>query len=140
MLALLALTASLAATGGTALAGPRSVVRTFSGTGSLGRYYTVQTVTGTFMSGKTIPTDVTVLNWEGNVVLTSATPRLHNGLSGGYWKQTYHVNAWYLGSAGGASYHVLLPDTRVGSTFTGMLYTEFSVGGNWQNWIDFAVA
>ena len=88
--ALLALTSSLVAIGGTtALAGPRAAVRTFSGTGSLGRYYTVQTVTGTFLTNKTVPTDVTVLNWQGTVMVTSAAPRLHNELSGGYWKQTF---------------------------------------------------
>jgi hypothetical protein len=42
---------------------------------------------------------------------------------------------WYLGKNAGSSYHLVLPDTILGGTFTGMLMTEFSVGGNWQNWI-----
>jgi hypothetical protein len=135
---LLALSVTLA--GGTA-AGAGGVdgraPRTFTGTGSLGEYYTVQTVNGTLMTLKPIPTDVTVLNWQGLVQVTAPLPRLHRNFQGGYWKQTYHLNAWYLGRNSGSSYHLLLPDTILGGTFTGMLMTEISVGGNWQNWMDF---
>ena len=137
------LTLSVTIAGGAAAtAGARDTIapRSFTGTGSLGRYYTVQTVNGTLMSLKPVPTDVTVLNWQGLVQVTSVTPRLHRNFQGGYWKQTYHLNAWYVGTSSGARYHLLLPDTILGGTFTGMLMTEFAVGGNWQNWIDFTAS
>jgi hypothetical protein len=94
------------------------------------------------MGFKPIPTAVSVLNWQGNVLITSASPRLQNSFWGGYWKQTYHLNSWNLGRAGGNSYYLLLPDRQVGFAFTGMLLTEFGPGGidgNWQNWIDFTL-
>ena len=110
----------------------------FTGTGSLGEYYTVQTVTGTFLTTKPVPTEVTVYNWQNLAVVSSAAPQLRRNYDGGYWKQTYHLNAWYVGRTTDAAYVLLLPDSRVGATFSGMLMTNFLPNnGNWQNWIDF---
>jgi len=107
----------------------------FTCTGTMGRYYTKQTVNGVIVK-KDIPKSVTVLDWQDRVLIASAKPLLDNGYWGGYWKQTYHMNEWNLGTTADYSFHLMLPDTRLGGTFQAMLLTEFSVGGNWQNWMD----
>jgi hypothetical protein len=133
-----ALVVSLA-TGTAAGAGP-GTTRTFTGTGIISRYYTQQTVTGTLNGYRPVPSNVSVLDWQGITVITTAAPRLHNAFWGGYWKQNYHLNSWSLGKANGTAYHLMLPDTPLGGTFTGLLVSEFNGGGNWQNWIDFTVS
>jgi len=125
--------------GATTAVGVPSRTRTFTGTGILAEYYTAQTVTGMFNGWKPLPLNVTVQDWQGTVLVTAPAPRLHRAFWGGYWKQTYHLNAWYLGKGNATRYHLLLPDTPVGGTFTGLLISEFDAGGNWQNWIDFTV-
>lgn len=107
----------------------------FTCTGTMGRYYTKQTVNGIVVK-KNVPKGVTVLDWQSRVLITSPKPALDNGYDGGYWKQTYHMNEWNLGTTADYSFHFMLPDTRLGGTFQAMLLTEFAVGGNWQNWMD----
>jgi hypothetical protein len=111
--------------------------RTFTGTGIISRDYTRQTVTGTLATYKPVPTNVSVFDWQDSLLVMSAKPRLDNNYDGGYWKQTYHLNAWLIGKTPSASYVLLFPDTPVGGTFTVMLMTNFLPNyGNWQNWID----
>jgi hypothetical protein len=117
-----------------AASAPLVRVRSFSCTGIMGRYYTRQTVNGTLTRLR--PSNTTVLNYANTVMLTSPAPPLRNHWWGGYWKAAYQLNQWALGSASGSTYHLMLPDTAMGGTFTALLVTEFSVGGNWQNWMD----
>lgn len=115
----------------------RSTARTFTGTGIISDYYTKQTVSGTLATYKPVPTTVSVYDWQDNLLVSSAKPRLNNTYDGGYWKQTYHLNAWLVGKTQSASYVLLFPDTPVGGTFAVMLMTNFLPNyGNWQNWID----
>lgn len=111
--------------------------RSFSCTGIISRVYTRQTVTGTLTGLK--PTNASVQNYVGTVVHTKAVPGKTNGWWGGYWKTDYALNQWNLGrAADGTVYHLMLPDTRMGGTFQGLLVSEFGGGaqGNWQNWMD----
>lgn len=132
--ALLPAAAASAAPSAPTAPAPSARVRTFSCTGIMGRYYTRQTVNGTLTGLR--PSNTTVLNYANAVMLTSLAPPQRNHWWGGYWKATYHLNQWALGAAGGSSYHLMLPDTVMGGTFTALLVTEFGVGGNWQNWMD----
>jgi hypothetical protein len=141
-LAVVAIASSMfTATAVTKTAAATIAPRTFTGTGSLGRYYTVQTVNGTFATRRPVPTDVTVLNWQNVVLASSSAPLFRRHYDGGYWKRTYHLDAWFVGRTSNAAFYLLLPDSGVGATFTGMLKTEFLPhNGNWQNWMDFTTS
>lgn len=115
--------------------------RQFIASGTLGRYYTEQTVTGTYYSHATrgTPTNVTVYNWQGVALVFAERPRLHEAWWGNYWHDTYGLDQWYVGRSGSDSCHLMLPPAPMGSTFTALLVTEFGPGGingNWQNWMD----
>jgi hypothetical protein len=110
--------------------------RHFTATGTLGRYYTKQTVTGTYKNAKGRPIDVTVFNWQDIAQITTAKPKLDNAWWGGYWHTTYGLDQWLIGTSGGNTYHLMLPPPPMGSTFQCLLVTEFSGGGNWQNWME----
>lgn len=110
--------------------------RSFTCTGIISRDYTRQTVTGTLTGVK--PTNVTVINYLGATMVTAAAPARHNAWWAGYWKSTYAMNQWRVGKdASATSYHLMLPDTRPGAAFDGLLVSEFDGGasGNWQNWM-----
>jgi hypothetical protein len=110
----------------------------FTCSGQLGEYYTLQSVTGTVRG--TTPRGVTALNYQSLPLTKAKVPALDNGWDGGYWKQTYQMNQWAIGSRNGTTYHFMVPDTRIGATFTAMLFSDFGMGGNWQNWMDCTAA
>lgn len=116
---------------------PDAVAHPFSCSGSLGRYYTLQTVTGTLTGAR--PSNVSVADYTGTVQRTVARPTLDNAWWGGYWQTTYQTNQWKLGhDASARYYHLMLPQSRPGAAFTALLVTEFGAGGangNWQNWM-----
>ena len=121
-----------------ALHRPDAPAAVFTCSGQLGEYYTLQSVTGTVRG--TTPRGVTALNYQNLPLTRAKVPLLDNGWLGGYWKQTYQMNQWAIGRRDGTTYHVMMPDTRIGATFTAMLYSDFGMGGNWQNWMDCAAA
>jgi hypothetical protein len=98
-----------------------------------GRIYTLQTVTGSLTG--TVPTAVSVIDYHGAVVRSAPRPTLDPAFWSGYFATTYHLNAWDLGQNATLHYHLLVPQTAPGTAFTAMLYTEFTAGGNWQNWM-----
>src|SRR4051812_3605158 len=49
-------------------------MRTFTATGTMGRYYTKQTVTGVYKSSAGRPLDVTLYDWQGTAVLVKHRP------------------------------------------------------------------
>jgi hypothetical protein len=117
---------------------PRRPDAVFTCSGQIAEYYTLQTVTGTVRG--TTPRAVTALDWQSLPLTRAKAPALDNAWWGGYWKQTYQQNQWALGHRNAVAYHFMLPDTRLGSTFTALLVSEFDVGGNWQNWMDCTAA
>ena len=67
-------------------------------TGKGGSRYTAVQVTGVIAAPAT-PAGVTVVKtYTGTTVISGANPVLDNTYGGGYWRQTYHWNAWNLGS------------------------------------------
>ncbi len=110
--------------------------RHFTATGDLGRYYTKQSVEGIYRNHRGRPFSVTVYNWQGEALVFSQKPRLDPTWWGNYWNETYGLDQWYVGSTSGETFHLMLPAAPMGSTFTALLVTEFSFGGNWQNWMD----
>jgi len=110
--------------------------RAFTCSGVISRAYTLQTVTGTLTG--TRPSATTVLDSGGTPVLTTSSPTRANGWWGGYWRSTYGLTQWKLGTdAAGTVYHLMLPGTRPGGAFDALLVSEFGGGaqGNWQNWM-----
>ena len=113
--------------------------RQFTATGTLGRYYTKQTVTGVYRNSAGRPLDVTVYDWQDNALLFKHRPALDTAWWGGYWTSSYGLDQWRLGKAGDNTYHLMLPVRPMGSTFQALLVTEFGPNGsngNWQNWMD----
>lgn len=113
-----------------------ATARPFTCTGTISRVYTTQTVTGTLTGTK--PTATTVFDYTGTALLSTPAPARTNGWWSGYWKTTYGLNQWKLGKdVNGTVYHLMLPDTRPGAAFEGLLVSEFAGGaqGNWQNWM-----
>jgi hypothetical protein len=126
------------ATASTAPAGSAAAakMRTFTCNGTLGRYYTEQTVTGALDAANT-PRFVKVFNWEMVLQTRNGAPRLDPNYDGGYWTQTYGLNQWAIGrdAARSAAYHLMLPPVP-GSSFDALLKTDFLPNyGNWQNWM-----
>jgi hypothetical protein len=113
-----------------------AAARHFTATGDLGRYYTKQTVTGTYRNRHGRPVKVSVYDWQGTELVFTAKPRLDKSWWGNYWHDTYGLDQWSVGSGGGMTFHFMLPPPPMGSSFTALLVTEFDVGGNWQNWMD----
>jgi hypothetical protein len=75
----------------------------------------------------------------GAVEISSATPMFTSGYDGGYWKRTYHLNAWKLGTVNAGyppkTLYLPLPDSAIGASFTALLKTGFLNAGNWQHWM-----
>jgi hypothetical protein len=108
-------------------------------TSSRGTYR--QAVSGT-LDGANVPHNVVVTRVKtGNVEISSATPTLVPHYDGDYWKRTYDLNTWYLGSVNTgfpADYYYFNMPAAPGSTFTAMLKTDFGTNasqGNWQHWM-----
>lgn len=114
--------------------GPVAITN-FTGTHQIayGRLYTKQTVKGS-LSG-VVPSSVSVIDYHGATIQFAAKPKLSPAFWNGYFKTTYHLDAWDLGKNANAQFHLMLPDSGPGATFTALLVSEFLVGGNWQNWI-----
>lgn len=112
-----------------------TAARHFTATGTVDEEDTRQTVNGTYKNAKGRPFDVTVFNWQDIAQITTAKPKLDNAWAAGYWHRTYGLDQWLLGTADGDTYHLMLPKTPMGSTFTCLLVTEFGSGGNLQNWM-----
>jgi len=108
-------------------------------TSSRGTYR--QAVSGT-LDASNLPHDVRVTRVQTGVVeVTSANPTATPSYDGGYWKQTYGIDAWFLGTLATGYptkyYYFLLPPAP-GATFTALLKTDFGLNGsqgNWQHWM-----
>ena len=108
-------------------------------TSSRGTYR--QAVSGT-LDASNVPHGVTVTRVQTGVVeITSANPASAPSYDGGYWKQTYGIDAWYLGTVTvgfpSKSYYFMLP-AAPGASFTALLKTDFGTNGqygNWQHWM-----
>jgi hypothetical protein len=103
-----------------------------------------QAVQGTLDSSN-VPHNVVVTRPStGAVEISSANPTFTPGYDGGYWKSTYHLNTWKLGSVNTGSppktLYLLLPDSTIGATFTALLKTDFLNAGNWQHWMSCTTA
>ena len=117
--------------------GPASIAsRQFTATGDLGRYYTKQTVTGTYKNRRARPLNVTVYDYLDRILVVSAKPKLDTAYDQNYWHDTYGLDQWYVGENATAVFHLMLPPPPMGSTFTALLITDFKGDGNWQNWMD----
>ena len=108
-------------------------------TSSRGTYR--QAVSGTLDSAG-VPHNVVVTRTQsGAVDISSANPKLTPGYDGGYWKNTYGLDAWFLGTVTvgfpSKSYYFNMPPSP-GASFTAMLKTDFGTNGqygNWQHWM-----
>lgn len=102
-------------------------------TGKGGSRYTAVQVTGV-IAAPAAPAGVTVVKtYTGITVISGASPVLDNTYGGGYWKRTYHWNAWNLGpDQAGNAYWLLLPDTPLSASFSGQLQIVYAAGGNNQ--------
>jgi hypothetical protein len=77
----------------------------------------------------------------GVVEISSANPVLEPSFDGGYWKQTYGIDAWGLGTVTvgypSKTYTFLFPPNPA-AAFTALLKTDFGPNGsqgNWQHWM-----
>jgi hypothetical protein len=137
LMASFAVLASPAASSARSVQHPASIMaRQFTATGTLGEYYTRQTVTGVYKNRRGRPLNVTVYDYAGRVLAFSAKPRLDTSFWGNYWHDTYGLDQWLVGGNLNATYHFMLPPPPMGSTFRALLVSEFNGGGNWQNWMD----
>jgi len=116
--------------------------RTFSctqTTSSRGTYR--QAVTGN-LDASNVPHQVVVTRVQSGVVeISSPNPKLTANYDGGYWKRTYGLDAWYLGTVTVGyppkSFYFNMPPSP-GATFTALLKTDFGTNGsqgNWQHWM-----
>ena len=119
---------------------PTTAIRSFSCTQTTSsRASQRQAVQGTLDSSNT-PHDVVVTRpATGAVEISSSAPTLAPGYDSGYWKRTYHLDAWKLGTVATGyppkTLYLLLPDSTIGAGFTALLKTDFLNSGNWQHWM-----
>ena len=132
--------ATLAAYGSGIGSARTSATRSFNCTQTTsGRAAYRQAVQGTLDSSN-VPHNVVVTRpATGKVEISSANPTFTPGYDTGYWKSTYHLDAWNLGTVNVGyppkTLYLLLPDSAIGATFTAMLKTDFLNSGNWQHWM-----
>ena len=109
--------------------------RAFTCTGTISKYYTKQTVSGTYVKGK--PSNVSVYDWQNTLLIFTPKPKLDPTYDGGYWTQTYGLDQWKVGKTADMAFHLMLPPPPMGSMFQALLKTDFLPNnGNWQNWMD----
>ena len=94
------------------------------------------------LDASNVPHQVVVTRVQsGALDISSPNPTLAPNYDGGYWKRTYGLDAWYLGTVTtgypSKSYYFNMPPSP-GSSFTAMLKTDFGADGsqgNWQHWM-----
>jgi hypothetical protein len=63
---------------------------------------------------------------------------LDPGYDSGYWKKTYGLDQWNLGTVNNGyppkTFHLMLPPSP-GSTFKALLNTDFLNSGYWAHWM-----
>jgi len=92
-----------------------------------------------------VPHNVVVTRTKtGAVEISSANPTLVTNYDGGYWKRTYNLDAWKLGTVNTGyppkTLYLLLPGGTIGASFTALLKTDFLNSGNWQHWMSCTTA
>src|SRR5258705_7533297 len=106
---------------------------------SSGRGTYRQAVSGT-LDAANVPHGVVVPRVQsGAVEISSANPTLVANYDGGYWKRTYGLDSWFLGSAGtNPNFYYFNMPSSPGATFTAMLKSDFGTNakyGSWQHWM-----
>ena len=94
-------------------------------------------VEGTLLPRRAQPTQITVLHQDdGEVLAERAHPTLVSDYSGGYWFDTYGLNAWRAGRWGTVQFYFLLGTEPVGETFEAQLHLISAGAGSYEQLMD----
>lgn len=98
-----------------------------------------RSVSGTVDGGDTLLSATVTRVATGATDISTTSPALDNGFSGGYYLSHYAWNTWALGTvqvgSEAESYYLMLPDTTLpsGTAFNGELYINFNNGNDGSN-------